>query len=498
MSDTPSSQDENQLIAQRRQKLRAMREAGNPFPNTFRREHEAQPLQAEYASKDPDWFNEHGVEVSVAGRMMAKRVMGKASFASLQDTSGRIQLFVQREGIGEDAYADFKTLDVGDIVGAKGTLFITRKGELSVRVATLELLTKSLRPLPEKFHGVTDQELRYRQRYVDLIVTQKSRDTFKKRAATIDSMRRFLVDRDYLEIESPMMQVLPGGAAAKPFITHHNALDRDLYLRVAQELPIKRALVGGFDRVFELNRVFRNEGLSARHNPEFTMMECNEAYVDYIDYMDMTEAMLREIARHVTGSERMEYRGETIDLSQPFARISMRDSVVAFNDDMDDAMVDDRAALASWLQLRKLPVEDTASLGELQLRAFEETVEDKLRQPTFITQHPIEVSPLSRRSEANPELTDRFELFIAGREIANGFSELNDAEEQAERFRDQVARKDAGDEEAMYFDADYVRALEYGLPPNAGLGIGVDRLVMLLTDSPSIRDVILFPHMRPE
>lgn len=498
MSDTPSLHDENQLIAQRRQKLRAMREAGNPFPNTFRREHEAQPLQVEYASKDPDWFNQHRVEVSVAGRMMAKRVMGRASFASLQDTSGRIQLFVQREGIGEDAYADFKTLDVGDIVGAKGTLFITRKGELSVRVATLELLTKSLRPLPEKFHGVTDQELRYRQRYVDLIVTQKSRDTFKKRAATIDSMRRFLVDRDYLEIESPMMQVLPGGAAAKPFITHHNALDRDLYLRVAQELPIKRALVGGFDRVFELNRVFRNEGLSARHNPEFTMMECNEAYVDYIDYMDMTEAMLRDIARHVTGSERMEYCGEMIDLSRPFARISMRDSVVAFNDDMDDAMVDDRAALASWLQLRKLPVEDTASLGELQLRAFEETVEDKLRQPTFITQHPIEVSPLSRRSEANPELTDRFELFIAGREIANGFSELNDAEDQADRFRDQVARKDAGNEEAMYFDADYVRALEYGLPPNAGLGIGVDRLVMLLTDSPSIREVILFPHMRPE
>ena len=496
MTDQP--QDENQLIAQRRQKLQALREAGNPFPNDFRREHEAADLQRDYASRDPEWFKGEQVEVSVAGRMMAKRVMGKASFASVQDTSGRIQLFVQREAIGEEAYAAFKTLDVGDIVGANGSLFITQKGELSVRVQSLRLLTKSLRPLPEKFHGMTDQELRYRQRYVDLIVTQKSRDTFIKRAATIDAMRRFLVDRGYLEIESPMMQTIPGGAAAKPFVTHHNALDRDLYLRVAQELPIKRALVGGFDRVFELNRVFRNEGLSTRHNPEFTMMECNEAYVDYVDYMDMTEHMLRHIAETVCGSACVTYQDEEVDFAKPFERITMRDAVVAYNDDVSEELVDDATALAAWLKSRSLPAEASASLGELQLVAFEETVEDKLRQPTFITQHPIEVSPLSRRADDNPNLTDRFELFITGREIANGFSELNDAEDQAERFHDQVDRKDAGDEEAMYFDADYVRALEYGLPPNAGLGIGVDRLVMLLTDSASIRDVILFPHMRPE
>ncbi|MEM9602736.1 MAG: lysine--tRNA ligase [Pseudomonadota bacterium] len=496
MTDSP--QDENQLIAQRRQKLAALRKAGNPFPNDFRRTHEAGQLQSDCASHDAAWFADNTVEVAVAGRMMAKRVMGKASFASVQDTTGRIQLFVQRDRIGEAAYAAFKTLDVGDIVGATGTLFVTQKGELSVRVAALSLLTKSLRPLPEKFHGMTDQELRYRQRYVDLIVTEKSRDTFKKRAATIDAMRRFLVERDYLEIESPMMQVIPGGATAKPFITHHNALDRDLYLRVAQELPIKRALVGGFDRVFELNRVFRNEGLSTRHNPEFTMMECNEAYVDYVDYMDMTEAMLRDIARTVCGETRVTYQGETVDFGEPFARMTMRDAVVAFNADLDDDTVDDPARLAAWLSDRKLSAEAGASLGELQLVAFEETVEDQLRQPTFITQHPIEVSPLSRRSDSNPALTDRFELFITGREIANGFSELNDAEDQAERFRDQVDRQDRGDEEAMYFDADYVRALEYGLPPNAGLGIGVDRLVMLLTDAASIRDVILFPHMRPE
>ncbi len=496
MTDQP--QDENQLIAQRRQKLQQLRDAGNPFPNDFKREHEAASLQAEYAERDPNWFKENTVTVSVAGRMMAKRVMGKASFASLQDTTGRIQLFLQRDALGEADYAEFKTHDVGDILGASGSLFITQKGELSVRVDSLRLLTKSLRPLPEKFHGMTDQELRYRQRYVDLIVTQKSRETFIKRAATIDAMRRYLVDRDYLEIESPMMQSIPGGASAKPFVTHHNALDRDLYLRVAQELPIKRALVGGFDRVFELNRVFRNEGLSTRHNPEFTMMECNEAYVDYVDYMDMTEDMLRHIAQSVCGSACVEYQGETVDFAKPFERITMRDAVVAYNDDIDDATADDATKLAAWLKERALPAPEGQSLGELQLTAFEETVEDKLRQPTFITQHPIEVSPLSRRSDSNPELTDRFELFITGREIANGFSELNDAEDQAERFHDQVNRKDAGDEEAMYFDADYIRALEYGLPPNAGLGIGIDRLVMLLTDSASIRDVILFPHMRPE
>ncbi len=492
------AQDENQLIAQRREKLNAMRARGEAFPNDFRRDTEVAEIRALYGDKTAEYFQENTHTVQIAGRLMAKRVMGKASFANLQDTTGRIQLYVHGKQLGAEAYEDFKTFDMGDIVGAVGTVFVTQKGELSVKLTELRLLVKSLRPLPEKFHGISDQETRYRQRYVDLIVTEKSRQTFKSRSKAIDAMRRFLVDRDYLEIESPMMQVIPGGATAKPFITHHNALDMDLYLRVAQELPIKRTLVGGFDRVFELNRVFRNEGLSTRHNPEFTMMECNEAYVDYQLYMDMTEEMLRHVAQQVLGGTQIEYQGEQFDFGKPFLRITMRDCVMQHNPDLNESDLGDAAALHSYAKSKGIEVKAGTSVGMLLLILFEETAEEKLRDPTFVIDHPIEVSPLARRCAYDGTVTERFELFIGGREIANGFSELNDAEEQAQRFSDQVAQKDAGDDEAMYFDHDYVRALEVGLPPNAGLGIGVDRLVMLLTDSASIRDVILFPHMRPE
>ena len=498
--ETPQEeqQDENQLIAQRREKLNALREQGDAFPNDYRRDTEVSEIVEAYGDKTAEYFQENTHTVRLAGRLMAKRVMGKASFANLQDTTGRIQLYVHGKQIGEEAYAAFKTFDMGDIVGAVGTVFVTQKGELSVKLTELRLLVKSLRPLPEKFHGISDQETRYRQRYIDLIVTEKSRQTFKARSKAVDAMRRFLVDRDYLEIESPMMQVIPGGATAKPFVTHHNALDMDLYLRVAQELPIKRTLVGGFDRVFELNRVFRNEGLSTRHNPEFTMMECNEAYVDYQQYMDMTEEMLRHCARAVLGGTAMEYQGEQFDFGKPFLRVTMRDCVLQHNPELSEEALSDADALASYAKSKHIEVKPGTSVGMLLLTLFEETAEEKLRDPTFVIDHPVEVSPLARRCAYDPSVTERFELFIGGREIANGFSELNDAEDQAQRFADQVSQKEAGDDEAMYFDHDYVRALEVGLPPNAGLGIGVDRLVMLLTDSPSIRDVILFPHMRPE
>lgn len=491
-------QDENQLIAQRREKLHALRELGDAFPNDFRRDTEVSEIRAAYGDKPAEYFQENTHTVRLAGRLMAKRVMGKASFANLQDTTGRIQLYVHIKQLGEEAYQAFKTFDMGDIIGATGTVFVTQKGELSVKLTELRLLVKSLRPLPEKFHGISDQEMRYRQRYVDLIVTEKTRQTFKARSKAIGAMRHFLEARDYLEIESPMMQVIPGGATAKPFVTHHNALDMDLYLRVAQELPIKRTLVGGFDRVFELNRVFRNEGLSTRHNPEFTMMECNEAYVDYLQYMDMTEEMLRYVAMSVLGGTEITYQDESFDFAQPFVRVTMRDCVLQHNPELSESALNDAGALAVYAQSQGIEVKAGASVGMLLLTLFEETAEEKLRVPTFVIDHPVEVSPLARSCAYDPSVTERFELFIGGREIANGFSELNDAEEQAQRFSDQVSQKDAGDDEAMYFDHDYVRALEVGLPPNAGLGIGVDRLVMLLTDSASIRDVILFPHMRPE
>ena len=493
-----AEKDDNSLTLQRREKLQQLREAGNPFPNHFRRQHEAASLLAQYAEKPAEYFDEHDVSISIAGRMMVKRVMGKASFCKVQDSSGQIQLFIQRDAMGLEQYTAFKQLDIGDIVGAKGRLFITQTGELSVRVRELQLMTKSLRPLPEKWHGLTDQEIRYRQRYVDLMINQETRNTFRIRAAMIRYLRHFLDARGYLEIESPMMQAIPGGASARPFITHHNALNIDLYLRVAQELSIKRCLVGGLDKVYEMNRIFRNEGLSTRHNPEFTMLEYNEAYVDYRDYMDMTEEMIRGMAESVRGTTQLTYQGEAIDFSKPFERLPMIESLLKYNPDVTIGDIDNLHSATALAKKHRIDLGDRDGLGKVQMALFDALVEDKLRQPTFITEYPTEVSPLSRRRDDNPDVAERFELFIGGREIANGFSELNDAEDQARRFKDQVAQKEAGDDEAMYYDADYIRALEYGLPPNAGGGIGIDRLVMYFTDSPSIKDVILFPHMRPE
>jgi len=436
--------------------------------------------------------------VKVAGRLMAKRVMGKASFAQLQDMSGRIQLFLQRDALPEGVYQAFKGWDMGDIIGAEGELFKTKTGELSVRADSVRMLTKSLRPLPEKFHGLADQETRYRQRYIDLIMNDVSRATFRMRSRIVQYIREYLNARDYLEVETPMMQAIPGGATARPFTTFHNALDMDLFLRIAPELYLKRLVVGGYEKVYEINRNFRNEGLSTRHNPEFTMLEFYQAYADYHDLMDLTEDLLRSMAQQLHGSTTIEYQGSQYDFGKPFQRISVHDSILQFNPELsaDDIDTLDRArAVADKLGI---PVKDGYGLGKLQIEIFEKTVEGRLDDPTFITAYPTEVSPLARRSDTDPFVTDRFEFFVGGREIANGFSELNDAEDQAERFRQQVVDKDAGDLEAMHFDADYIRALEHGMPPTAGEGIGIDRLVMLFTDSASIRDVLLFPHMRPE
>ena len=497
MSDQPST-DDNEQIAQRRAKLAALREQGNPFPNDFRRNAVAGELHAEYGEHTPEALEAEPVRVAVAGRMMTRRIMGKASFAHVQDLSGQIQLYVQRDSLPEGLYnQQFKKWDIGDIIGAEGTLFKTRTGELTVLVDSIRLLTKALRPLPGKFHGLSDQETRYRQRYLDLITNDSSRSTFRKRSAIIDFVRRYLVDHDFLEVETPMMHVLPGGAAAKPFATYHNALDMELFLRIAPELYLKRLLVGGFERVFEINRNFRNEGLSTRHNPEFTMVEFYQAYAVYSDLMDMTEDMLRRLAEHVQGETTLHYQGEDYHLGQPFARMTLKEAVLAYNPALDPASLEEREACAEVVRGLGVEVGAQWGLGKLQTVIFEETVEERLREPTFITEYPAEVSPLARRNDANPFVTDRFELFIGGREIANGFSELNDAEDQAERFRAQVAEKEAGDDEAMYFDQDYITALEHGMPPAAGEGIGIDRLVMLFTDSASIRDVVLFPHMRP-
>ncbi|MGF1547929.1 MAG: lysine--tRNA ligase [Thiotrichales bacterium] len=500
MNDQPDvpAQEEHKLLAERRDKLKRLRENGVAFPNDFRRNVMAGELQAEYAEKPAEFFTGAPVRVAVAGRMMAKRVMGKASFASLLDMSGRIQIYVQRDALPEGVYAEFKTWDVGDILGAEGTLFRTQKGELSVHVDGLRLLTKSLRPLPEKFHGLTDTEQRYRQRYLDLIMNEPVRETFRVRTRVVNFIRDYLNERGFLEVETPMMQVIPGGATARPFVTFHNALDMALYLRVAPELYLKRLVVGGFERVYEINRNFRNEGLSTRHNPEFTMLEFYEAYATYFDLMDLTEDLLRKLTQAVIGTMTVSYQGREYDFAKPFARMSVRDSILHFNpdvraDELDD--LDHARALAARLGI---PLKPAYGLGKVQIEIFEKTVEPRLLDPTFITAYPAEVSPLARRNDADPFVTDRFEFFVGGREIANGFSELNDYEDQAERFRRQVAEKEAGDEEAMHFDADYVRALEHGMPPTAGEGIGIDRLVMLLTDSPSIRDVLLFPHMRPE
>ena len=506
----PSPQEENQLITERRDKLSALRAAqaqgaGVAFPNDFKPQHHAADLHSEHGETSAEALEAQPVQVSVAGRMMLKRVMGKASFATVQDgsfgsTGGRIQLYVTRDAIGEDLYAAFKHWDLGDIVGAEGTLMKTKTGELSIKVTQLRLLTKSLRPLPDKFHGMADQEQKYRQRYVDLITDEQARKRFVARSKAVSNLRDFMVGHDFLEVETPMLHPIPGGANARPFVTHHNALDQEMYLRIAPELYLKRLLVGGFERVFEINRSYRNEGISVRHNPEFTMMEFYAAYWNYLDLMDFTETLVRHVAIKATGSLQMSYQGRDVDLSQPFARMTIREAIVAHTEAGDH--VDD----AAWLTnaLKKLGMNEaknklsTRTLASLQVLYFEETVEDKLWQPTFIMEHPTEISPLARANDARPEVTERFELYITGREFGNGFSELNDAEDQAARFQAQVAAKDDGDDEAMFYDHDFVRALEYGMPPAGGCGIGIDRLMMLLTDSTSIRDVILFPALRRE
>ena len=496
MSDIEQVQDENKLIAERRAKLNALREKGVAFPNDFRRNVMAGEVLAKYADVDGPTLEANPVRVSLAGRMMSRRVMGKAAFAHMKDMSGQIQLFLQRDTLGE-SYEEFKRWDIGDIVGAEGDLFRTKTGELSLKVDTLRLLTKSLRPLPEKWHGLSDQETKYRQRYVDLIINDVTRETFRIRSRIVQQIREFMVRRGFLEVETPMMQAIPGGATAKPFVTFHNALDMELYLRIAPELYLKRLVVGGFEKVFEINRNFRNEGLSTRHNPEFTMMEFYQAYADYRDLMDLTEEMLRELAANVLGTTTIKYQGEEYHFGAPFKRMTVKESILHFNPDLRSDQLDTLDAARKVAEKLGIPLKPSYGLGKVQIEIFEKTVEHRLKDPTFITEYPTEVSPLARRNDHNPFVTDRFEFFVGGREIANGFSELNDPEDQAERFRKQVEEKAAGDEEAMHFDADYIVALEHGLPPTAGEGIGIDRLVMLFTDAPSIRDVLLFPHMRP-
>ena len=493
-----AQQDENHIIAERRAKLAEWRQSGQAYPNDFSRENTAGKIDEIYKTKTGEELEAVPVEVKVAGRIMLKRVMGKASFVSIQDLSGRIQLYIARDEIGEATYTAFKRWDMGDIVGAVGTLFRTKTGELTIKVSEIRLLTKSLRPLPEKFHGLTDQEQTYRMRYLDLITNEQSRFTFMARSRMVQSIRNYMMGHGFLEVETPMMHPIPGGASAKPFKTHHNALDRELFLRIAPELYLKRLVVGGFEKVFEINRSFRNEGISPRHNPEFTMMEFYEAYTEYRKLMDFTEGLLRHAAREALATEVFEYQGRTLDLSKPFARLTIVDAIRQYHPDYTIEQLTDAAWLKEKLTAMKADVRAGAGLGSLQLLMFEETTEAELWEPTFIIDYPAEVSPLARRSDSNPEITERFELFIVGREIANGFSELNDPEDQAARFLEQAQAKEAGDEEAMYYDADYIRALEYGLPPTGGCGIGIDRLVMLLTDSSNIRDVILFPQMRPE
>jgi lysyl-tRNA synthetase, class II len=491
-------EDENKLIAERRAKLNALRGRGQAYPNDFRRDALSGELHGAFGERDDAWLEANATRVRVGGRMLFKRVMGKASFAKIADRTGQIQLFIQRENVGEGVYDAFKGWDVGDILGAEGVLFRTKTGELSVRVERVRLITKSLRPLPDKWHGLADTETRYRQRYVDLIVNEQSRDVFRARTKIIRYLRDFLDSLDFIEVETPMMQVIPGGAAAKPFITHHNSLDMDMYLRIAPELYLKRLIVGGFERVYEINRNFRNEGLSTQHNPEFTMLELYLAYGDYKDLMDWIEKALRGLADTVCGKTKIEYQGRPYDLSQPCRRVSVEQAILAQNHDLDPMSLRDPTYLRMTCEQLGIAVGKHDGPGKMQMEIFEKTVEATLLDPTFVYGYPTEVSPLSRANDADPFITDRFEFFVAGRELANGFSELNDPEDQAARFRAQVERKEGGDEEAMFYDADYIRALEYGMPPTAGLGVGIDRLAMFLTDSPSIRDVILFPHMRPE
>ena len=492
-----SDDDDNHLIAERRAKLARLRQGGSAYPNGFRRDALAADLLTAYGGKSTEAIDAAAIRIKVAGRMRAKRVMGKASFAKLEDSSGAIQIFLQQQALGP-AYDEFKGWDIGDVVGAEGTLFRTKTGELSVRAERITLLAKSLRPLPDKWHGIADTELRYRRRYVDLIVNEDSRRVFEMRSAIVRYLRAFLDSRGFLEVETPMLHPIPGGAAARPFKTHHNALDIDMFLRIAPELYLKRLTVGGFERVYEINRNFRNEGVSTQHNPEFTMLELYQAYADYTDLMELIETLFQNLADTLLGSRQLIYQGTEFDLSKSFARMSIEDIILANNPDLDPMSLRDTPYLRRVCEQMKIPYKAADGPGKLQIEIFERTGEHTLIQPTFAYAYPAEVSPLSRRNDQDPFITDRWEFFIGGRELANGFSELNDPEDQAQRFKDQVMRKDAGDEEAMYYDADYIRALEYGMPPAAGLGLGVDRLVMLYTNSPSIRDVLLFPHMRPE
>jgi lysyl-tRNA synthetase, class II len=492
--------DENQLMAERREKLARIREQGIAFPNDFKPQHRADEIMSACGHQSKEDLEPQNMVVSVSGRMMLKRVMGKASFATLQDATGRIQVYINDEGVGADAHNAFKHWDLGDIVAAEGVVFKTKTGELSIKATSIRLLTKSLRPLPDKFHGVSDQEIKYRQRYVDLITDEHARQRFMARSKAVSGIREFMVSHGFLEVETPMLHPIPGGANARPFTTHHNALDQQMFLRIAPELYLKRLIVGGFERVFEINRNFRNEGISVRHNPEFTMMEFYAAYWNYQDLMSFTEDLIRDAARKACGGLQLSYQGKPVDLEAPFERITIRDAIVKYTE--AGAGVDD----AAWLiaALKKLGMTEEKhklsqqSLPKLQVLYFEETVEEKLWNPTFVMEHPTEISPLARASDTNGEITERFELYITGREFGNGFSELNDAEVQAERFQAQVNAKDSGDDEAMYYDADFIRALEYGMPPTGGCGIGIDRLMMLLTDSASIRDIILFPALRRE
>ncbi len=494
-TETPQV-DENEQIAQRKAKLAQLREQGNAYPNDFKPDSFAEELQRLYKGHDHDALEADPIRARVAGRIMTRRIMGKASFVTIKDMSGTIQLYLRRDDLSEGVYAEFKKWDLGDIVGAEGELFRTKTGELSLRASSIRLLSKSLRPLPDKFHGLVDHEMRYRQRDIDLMVNDETRRIFKMRAQMVEVMRQIFKEHGFMEVETPMMQTLPGGAAARPFVTHHNTLDMQLYMRIAPELFLKRCVVGGIDRVFEINRNFRNEGMSTRHNPEFTMIEFYQAYADYNDLMDFTENMLQRLAQELLGKMRFNYQGIDIDFSEAFDRMTIKESILHFNPDIKPEELDDRALAVKIAERMEIPVLDNYGLGKIQIEIFEKTVEHRLNHPTFITAYPTEVSPLARRNNDDPFVTDRFEFFVAGRELANGFSELNDPEDQAARFRAQVEERAAGDEEAMPYDEDYVTALEYGMPPTAGEGIGIDRLAMLFTDAPSIRDVILFPLMR--
>ncbi len=497
MTDTVDTGTEAQILEQRRTKLATLRARGQAYPNDFRRDAVAADLHTKFADSTSETLVLQAARVSIAGRMMTRRVMGKAAFAHVKDMSGSIQIYVKRDALGAETYSDFKQWDLGDILGVTGVMFRTNAGELSIQADGVRLLTKSLRPIPEKFHGLTDQEVRYRQRYLDLMTNDETRRVFAIRSSTIEFIRRYLAARNFLEVETPMMQIIPGGAAARPFITHHNALGMDLYLRIAPELYLKRLVVGGMERVFEINRNFRNEGLSPRHNPEFTMLEFYAAYSDYVELMDLTEDLLRGLCHHVLGGTTVEYQGEMLDFGSPFRRMTLKESILLFNPRVTFAELESLDSARSLAASLNIALPPDLGLGRIQTEIFEATVESQLIAPTFITAYPAEVSPLARRNDHDPFVTDRFELMVAGREIANGFSELNDPEDQAERFRAQATAKAGGDAEAMHYDEDYITALEYGLPPTAGEGIGIDRLVMLLTDSPSIRDVLLFPHLRP-